>query len=149
MIQIHKFIFSPGVWIGEGTISFSTSPQSIHFYTKWLNNEYHPTFGYISSQQVEMQGVEESVFNKLIITEATPTSFVMTLENNLIGKVTGKGVIDVKTIAWEYRNGKDLEGFEVYELQDNGDYLFHAEYSSTDQYRTIIDGRIWPKSSTL
>jgi hypothetical protein len=71
----------------------------------------------------------------------------MELENELLGKVKGAGVIDEKTIAWEFHGTGGLEGFEVYELQDNGDYMMHAEYSSPDQFRTIIDGRIWKKNA--
>lgn len=142
----HGFIFTPGIWIGEGKISFSTSPENIHFYTKWTN-EYDENKGYICEQQVELQGIDDSVFNRLVFSDLTPESFVVTLENDLVGKVTGKGVIDLRTIAWEYRLGPDFEGFEVYELQDNGDYMLHAEYSSPDQYRTIINGRVWKKST--
>lgn len=142
----HSFIFSPGIWIGEGKITFSTSPEAIHFYTKWIIEEFDEKVGYICRQQVEMLGVDDRVFNNLTFSDVTPQSFIVTLENNLIGRVTGKGIIDVKTIAWEYRSGTDFEGFEVYELQDNGDYMMHAEYSSPDQYRTIVDGRIWKKS---
>ena len=94
-----------------------------------------------------MRGVDENVFNSLTFFDITSTSFMVGLENELMGKVLGKGVLDEKTIAWEYRQGTDFEGFEVYELQDNGDYMLHAEYSSPDQYRTIIDGRIWKKST--
>lgn len=145
--QKHHFIFSPGVWIGEGKITFSTSPESIRFFTKWTIQDFDQKVGYLCQQQVEMLGVEESVFNQLTVFDTTAESFAVCLENDLIGKVLGKGVVDQKTIAWEYRQGTDFEGFEVYELQDNGDYMLHAEYSSPDQYRTIIDGRIWKKST--
>ncbi len=147
-LQHHQFIFSPGIWIGEGKITFSTSPETIQFYTKWVVEKYDEKKGYFCEQQVEMQGVEESVFNRIIFSHVTPQSFEITLENDLVGTVSGKGLVDPKTIAWEYRvPGRDFEGFEVYELQDNGDYMLHAEYSSPDQYRTIIDGRIWKKST--
>jgi hypothetical protein len=65
----------------------------------------------------------------------------------MLGSVQGKGIIDAKTIAWEFRGHPDFEGFEVYELQENGDFMLHAEYSSLDQIRTIIDGRIWKKAT--
>lgn len=145
--QQHSFIFSPGIWIGEGKITFSTSPENIHFYTKWIIEKLDEKIGYVCQQEVAMQGVEESVFNNLTFSEVTPQSFIVTLENELVGTVAGKGIIDAKTIAWEYRPGTDFEGFEVYELQDNNEYMLHAEYSSPDQYRTIVDGRIWKKST--
>jgi hypothetical protein len=55
-------------------------------------------------------------------------------------------VIDAKTIAWEFRNNEEFQGFEVYELQENGDYMLHAEYSTSEDFRTIIDGRVWQKA---
>lgn len=143
---MHGFIFKSGIWIGEGKLAFSTSPEIIHFYTKWIVQKEEGK-EHICEQQVEMQGIEDSVFNKLTFTNVTPTSFTVTLENEMIGKVVGQGVIDEKTIAWEYHAGTDFEGFEVYELQENGDYMLHAEYFSPDQYRTIVDGRIWKKST--
>jgi hypothetical protein len=142
----HQFIFTPGTWVGEGTINFSTSPETIHFYTKWtVENPDQSALDW--KQQVEMRGADDCVYNKLAFSEVSQDSFVVTLENDMIGKASGKGVIDAKTIAWEYRQVNDFEGFEVYELQEDGDYMMHAEYSSTDQYRTVINGRIWKKAT--
>lgn len=142
----HIFIFQPGTWIGEGKIAFSASPESVRFYTKWaIDTENNGTVS--AEQQVEMQGSEPNTKTQFSISDITPSSFVIELDNETLGKVTGTGVIDQKTIAWEFRaNGEGLEGFEVYELQENGDYMLHAEYASADQFRTIIDGRIWKKS---
>ena len=36
-----------------------------------------------------------------------------------------------------------FEGFEFYEKQKDDSYLMRAEYSTTDQYRTLIIGKIW------
>ena len=99
----------------------------------------------VCQQKVELQGTDENIINDVVIYNITPTAFTITLENTIFGKTAGQGIIDNKTIAWEYRNPDVVEGFEVYEIQDNGDYLFHAEYAS-DQFRTIIDGRIWKKA---
>lgn len=141
----HQFLFHPGSWIGEGRVSFNASAEIIRFYTKWLIEA--AVNGEISSlQEVEMQGTEPNMFNRFKVSQVTPISFVIALENELLGQVTGSGVVDEKTIAWEFHGKGSLEGFEVYELQDNGDYLLHAEYSSLDQFRTIIDGRVWKKS---
>ncbi|MBS4167107.1 Uncharacterized protein NEOC65_002213 [Neochlamydia sp. AcF65] len=143
--QTHHFIFHPGVWIGEGKITFSTSPESLHFYTKWVVDKQKEKIGYICQQSVEILGIDEQVSNQLTFFEMAPASFSVRLENELIGSVSGKGVIDAKIIAWEYPLSNDFEGFEVYELQENGDYLLRAEYNSSDQYRTIIEGKIWKK----
>ena len=93
-----------------------------------------------------MQGTEPNMKNAFVITHITSSSFEIDIENDLLGKVHGTGVIDARTIAWEFHGKDSLEGFEVYELQEDGDYMMHAEYTSVDQFRTIIDGRIWKKS---
>lgn len=140
----HEFIFQTGQWIGEGKISFSSSPEQLHFYTKWMialpkERSIH------CKQKVETQGSDEQVLNDFKISDATDSSFKIELKNEHVGKVEGVGIIDAKTIAWEFRGNNQIEGFEVYERQENGDYAVHAEYSSSDQFRTIIDGRIWKK----
>lgn len=146
----HPFIFEPGKWIGEGKIKFSSALEDVKFYTKWNIPKSGEKIGkpemVICSQQVEMQGNNEQVINRFYFHSFTPTSFGIELENDLVGKVQGKGIIDDKTFAWEFRGHPGFEGFEVYELLDNGDYMLHAEYASPDQFRTIIDGRIWKKS---
>lgn len=151
----HAFIFEPGQWIGEGRVRFSSSPDEIKFYTKW-NIPDVKTGGTSTDrqtiycfQQVEMRGTNEQVLNQFCFSEITPLGFLIELENELVGKVRGKGVIEPKTIAWEFRGHSNFEGFEVYELLENGDYMLHAEYSSLDQFRTIIDGRIWKKVSKM
>lgn len=147
----HQFIFSPGDWIGQGRITFSHSPGHIRFYTKWIINKEQK--GIIrAEQQIEQEGESVLLFNTLQFSAITAKSFEVLLSNDLTGKVSGKGVIEPNTIAWEFRKpnetGKEeqVEGFEVYEIQENGDYMLHAEYFSSGQYRTIIDGRIWQKN---
>lgn len=87
--------------------------------------------------------------NKFTLTEIKNNTFIITLENESLGKVIGKGVYDDKTVAWEFSN-KELgfEGFEVYELQEDGGYVTRGEYISIDQLRTIIEGKIWKKQAT-
>lgn len=142
----HDFLLTPGLWLGEGKISFSASPEFIKFYTKWDIKEEAP--GIMGATQiVEMQGLEEQqVINVFTIKEILPESFQLTLENEIVGMVEGKGVRDRHTIAWEFRNHTTFEGFEVYEKQENGDYFLHAEYGAPDQFRTIIEGLIWLKT---
>ena len=142
----HLFIFQPGIWIGEGRIAFSASPETVRFYTKW-NIQPLKRGDIPAEQQVEMQGSEPNTKTQFRFFNVTDKSFSVELDNETLGKVSGTGIIDLKTIAWEFHSqGEGLEGFEVYELQDNGDYMLHAEYASADQFRTIIDGRIWKKS---
>ncbi|MBA3815348.1 MAG: hypothetical protein H0X29_02285 [Parachlamydiaceae bacterium] len=142
----HEFLFSPGQWVGEGRITFSSSADHLRFYTKWLITK--DAIGNLLCQQhVEMEGGQDRVINAFLVSNITPDSFAIELSNDLLDKVSGKGIIDPQTIAWEFRGHNDFEGFEVYESQANGDYMLHAEYSSLEQFRTIIDGRIWKKST--
>ncbi|HRD55229.1 MAG TPA: hypothetical protein PLC42_02420 [Parachlamydiaceae bacterium] len=138
------FIFEKGIWIGEGQVKFSTGLEQIHFYTKWEikaleNGEIH------CKQQVEMRGGGENVTNRFIFSNIQEKRFLISIENDVLGKAQGSGIADEKKIAWEFRDHADFEGFEVYELQENGDYLLHAEYIS-EEHRTTIDGRIWKKN---
>lgn len=145
----HLFLLTSGYWIGEGRICFNASPDVLKFYTRWIINPLMKgkiVESISCSQEVEIQGTEEHIKNHFLLSVITPTSFNIQLENDLIGTVEGSGVIDKKKIAWEFRGNPTFEGFEVYELQENNDYLFHAEYVSPDQFRSVIDGRIWLKS---
>ncbi len=143
----HDFMSTPGEWIGEGRITFTVSPDRLHFYTKWVIKK--DALGLISCQQtVEMEGREENLNNDFVISNISSQAFDIELTNELLGTISGKGIIDTRTIAWEFRGHPDFEGFEVYELQDNGDYMLHAEYATTENFRTIVDGRIWKKTTT-
>lgn len=138
------FIFTPGLWLGEGKMTFSTSPEFLKFFTKWEIKE--EANGLIKATHiVEMQGVEEQVINRLTFQNVTDTSFTVILENNLFGQVEGKGLCNNNVIAWEFHDQSTFEGFEVYEKQENGDYFFHAEYGAPDQFRTLVEGLIWRK----
>lgn len=140
----EAFIFSPGIWLGEGKITFTASPEVLSFFTRW---ESEPSEQNVirCTQQVEMQGVDDKVINHFRFFDMTPTSFSIELENDLVGCVKGKGIISPTELAWEFRGHPSFEGFEIYRLKDNKDYSLHAEFSSPDQFRTIIDGRIWKK----
>jgi hypothetical protein len=145
-MQPQDFIFTSGIWLGEGKISFSNSPEFIKFYTKWEIAEESPKV-VKAVQVVEMQGVEEHVINIFRFKDITPTSFSVSLENILVGTITGTGLRAERLIAWEFRGKSAIEGFETYEQQENGDYFLHAEYGTPDQFRTIIEGLIWRKGS--
>ncbi len=145
----HPFFIEEATWLGEGKIAFSASPDIIRFFTKWqipapqIKVEGHPCL-----QVVEMLGDREQIENNLRFYDLKSHEFKVDLDNQLIGTVQGTGFFDELKIAWEFRGHPNFEGFEIYELQENGDYIFHAEYVSPDQFRSIIDGRIWKKAST-
>lgn len=146
----HQFIFNPGIWIGEGKLSFSYSSEQLRFYTKWRNAALKET-EILCTQQVEKQDMAELLCNRFTFSKITADSFMVELENDLFGHIQGTGIISPTTIAWEFHqergfgDSETVEGLEVYELQPSGDYLFHAEYLSNDKFRTMIDGRIWKK----
>ena len=42
-----------------------------------------------------------------------PDHFKIMMENERMGKISGKGVVDKKTIAWELREHPGWEGYEI------------------------------------
>lgn len=142
----HEFLFVPGRWVGQGKITFSNSNDLLRFYTSWMLTPGNEGEMYCN-QLVELQGVDEQILNSLKVYEITANDFKIDLESAPNGIAKGKGVIDLKTIAWEFHGTGSIEGFEVYELQDNGDYMVHAEYSIAGLFSTCVDGRIWRKES--
>ncbi len=139
---MHKFIFTPGVWQGEGQITFSMAEDELVFKTRWT---LAPKEGerILLSQTIEVDNVPDKMVNNFAISDMTASSFVIELENNLIGKVQGKGVVDEKTIAWEFRNTpQQFEGFEIYELQPDGSYKVRAEFTAGEGLRTYVKGTI-------
>lgn len=145
MTTQHNFLFHPEEWIGDGTITFNEFGHGLKFYTRW--KVFDSTKTEVScSQEIEVEGLMDKTQNRFTLSEIKPGSFSITLENESLGKVIGKGVMDDKTVAWEFSN-KELgfEGFEIYELQADGNYVTRGEYVSIDQLRTIIEGKIWKK----
>lgn len=139
---VHEFIFIPHKWRGQGIIELSMTEEEMRFFTRWT---VHPEKqGVIKCvQEIEIEGVTEKMFNYYQISEISSRGFDIELDNPLFGKVAGKGVIEKNTVAWEFRDSRsDFEGFEVYEITENG-YQVRAEYISDDQFRTIARGEIW------
>lgn len=143
---MDDFIFSPGVWLGEGKITFTASPDFIQFYMKWQIRAESPHI-MKATQIIQMQGIEESTVNHFTFMDLQANSFKVILESEIFGNVEGKGFTNNKIITWEFLKQADFEGFETYEKQENGNFLLHAEYGTEQQYRTIIKGIIWRKST--
>ena len=140
----HAFIFTPGTFNGQGKVTFSSSPDVIRFFTQWEVQERDSTV-IRAVQRVEMQGAPETLVNTFQFSAITSDSFDIELTNELLGAVHGKGVFNPTQFGWEFRGHPTFEGFEVYHVDDKNDYHVHAEYASPDQYRTIINGRLWRK----
>lgn len=144
----HLFFFSPGDWIGEGKILFSLSPDTLRFHTEWQVLEMADK-EIRAVQKVGMSGTEETLVNEYRVFHVTPAGFSIELSNELLGQAVGQGIIDDKQIAWEFRGHPNFEGFEIYRRIGEDEYSVHAEYSSPDQNRTIIDGRVWKRKQAL
>ncbi len=142
----HPFVFSPGEWLGTGTIRFSQSPDTLRYHTHWKC--FPEKDGKILLRQiVEIESGGDHVVNEYTLAPKSGSDFSMELNNDLIGQVAGKGIADEKTLSWELR-GDDLQGFEVYEREAEDAYLMRAEFTSDEDSRTTIEGKIWLKSTT-
>lgn len=143
----HDFLFNTGEWLGEGQVAFSTSEETIHFSTLW--SILQEDTGEIKLRhEVELVGVPERVVNELEVSSVTAETFAIVLSNDMVEKIQGNGIIEKDRIAWEFREEPGFEGFEIYNLKDDGSYDVHAEYLSSDQFRTIIDGHIWKRTTS-
>lgn len=140
----HNFILSPNSWIGEGKIQLNMFHEELNFLTRW-DAAHKDTEGLIEcNQEIQIKGLSDIMNNQFSIFNVTPTTFEIELENMALGKIGGKGIITDKLIAWEFRVPHlGFEGFEFYEKQKDDSYLMRAEYSTSDQYRTLIIGKIW------
>ncbi len=138
----HSFIFLPGRWIGTGKITFTMSPDVLSFHTEW-KVEQIDTQVIRCLQKVEVENGGEDMSNAFRFFNITENSFEIELENKIIGKAVGKGIFEKNVIAWEFRRQEDLEGYEVYELMTDNEYRLRAEYLADEEYRTIVEGRIW------
>ncbi|CRX38968.1 hypothetical protein [Estrella lausannensis] len=140
----HDFFFHEGTWLGEGRVQFSGSADEIKFYTKWqVGSEKNGAI--VLKQLVEMQGINEKMLNTYTLQSIQNEKFEISLTNDLLQDVRGKGVYDTGKIAWEFTSKGIFEGFEIFEKKADGTYQFHAEYSTEDLFRTVIDGVLWKK----
>jgi len=140
----HAFILSPNSWLGEGKIQLSMVEEELGFYTRW-NVASPDNGGKIECvQEIQVKGLSDVMINQFSFFDLTPSSFSIELENQALGKVIGSGIINDKVIAWEFRvNELGFEGFEFYEKQSDNSYFMRAEYATSDQFRTIIQGKVW------
>lgn len=144
----HLFVLEPGIWTGEGKIQLNMFEDELNFLTRWDSSMVNGQ-GFIECiQEVQVKGVSDIMHNQFSFFDITPTQFSVQLENIALGKVTGKGLISSKVLAWEFRvPSLGFEGFEFYEKQSDGSYLMRAEYSTSDEYRTLIRGRLYKQKN--
>ncbi|MBI3237157.1 MAG: hypothetical protein HYZ48_05620 [Chlamydiales bacterium] len=138
----HPFLLKPSRWLGQGRIQLNMVAEELNFVTKWSISE---SGGKIEClQEIQVKGLSEVMRNQFEISDVNSGEFQIQLENEALGKITGKGIINEKVIAWEFRiEEMGFEGFEFYEMQDEQNYLMRAEYATADQFRTLIQGKVW------
>lgn len=138
----HAFIFLPGKWQGTGKISFSMADDVLPFNMTWTVAENEEGI-FRFSQTVTVENFDEPLNNHFSLTNVTKNTFTIALENTLVGRVEGKGIFDEKIIAWEFKKAQEgFEGYEIYELQEDGSYKMRAEFMGGDDLRTFVTGTI-------
>ncbi|MEM8727267.1 MAG: hypothetical protein AAGE99_00930 [Chlamydiota bacterium] len=140
----HPFILKPGSWLGEGKVTLSMMDEQLPFYTRWKVPGDEK--GRIESiQEIQISGLSDVMQNQFAFYDITWKEFSIELENQSLGRVVGKGMINDRLIGWEFRLASlGFEGFEFYEKSEILDtYLMHAEYATNDDFRTVIHGKIW------
>ncbi|WP_194847681.1 hypothetical protein [Candidatus Neptunochlamydia vexilliferae] len=145
MSKKHSFILKPGPWLGEGKISLSMAEEAMPFFTRWKVPEPDEKGRIDSLQEIQISGLQDMMQNQFSFYDITPKGFQIELQNQSLGKVVGKGMINEKLIGWEFRlDHLGFEGFEFYEKGEAPDtYLLHAEYATNDDFRTVIHGKVW------
>ncbi len=145
MINQHPF-FTPGAWLGEGKIRLSMVEEELGFFTRW-NISQDAEKNIEGVQEIQVKGLSDIMFNQFVFFDILHDKFKIKLENQALGKVEGTGILTDNLIAWEFRAPEmGFEGFEFYEKQPDNSYLMRAEYATTDQFRTIIQGKVWQQS---
>ena len=119
--------------------------EKLKFFSKWRVQPIDEEGKIECSQKIEISSIAEEMHNHFTLFEIGKEAFKVTLESQSVGKVEGQGIIRPKLISWELRQGAEgVDGFEFFEL-DGEEYKHHAEYATGQDYRTVIDGKIWKK----
>ena len=146
----HSFIFSSGSWHGEGKIVLNMVEEELIFNTNWAvqNRDFSGKVG--AAQEIQINGLSDHMRNDLTFYDFSQKTFSVDMENPNIGRISGTGLYDDKTIAWEFRNNDmNFEGYETYTAQPDGSYQMRGEYVTSDQFRTRIEARIWQKTNEV
>ena len=147
MIQ-HQFLLTPTNWLGQGKIQLNMVSEELAFFTRWNASNVDGDGRIECLQEIQVKGLSDVMHNEFFIYNMANGEFTIDLENQALGRVTGNGLITDKVIAWEFRVEEiGFEGFELYEKQDDKNYLMRAEYATSDQFRTLIQGRVWQQTT--
>ncbi|MBI5274124.1 MAG: hypothetical protein HY860_03610 [Chlamydiales bacterium] len=144
----HKFLFSGGNWIGEGSIQLSNVEEVLVFYTRWKSTTGDPDLLEVdATQEIQVAGHTDIMLNQYLFSNFDGKRFEVELENQAWGKVFGEGIIDDGFIGWEFRdNDLGFEGYEYYQLQQDGSCEMKGEYATGDEFKTLIQGKIWKQT---
>jgi hypothetical protein len=144
----HQFLLSPSSWLGQGKIQLNMVSEELAFFTRWNAGTVDSDGRIECLQEIQVKGLSDIMHNEFFIYNLASGEFTIDLENQALGKITGKGLVNDKVIAWEFRIEEiGFEGFELYEKQDEKNYLMRAEYATSDQFRTLIQGRVWQQTT--
>ena len=142
----HPFILETGRWIGEGHIRFSMMEEGpLSFVTSWEIPAPDCKGKVAAVQEIRVAGLAQNMCNRLVFYDIQSNQFAIELQNQSLGAVIGQGIINPALFGWEFRLEKfGFEGFEFYETgKEERTYLFHAEYATAEDFRTVIHGKIW------
>ncbi|HEY2810479.1 MAG TPA: hypothetical protein VGJ00_03720 [Rhabdochlamydiaceae bacterium] len=144
MTHHHPFLLTPSSWLGQGKIRLNMVTEELVFFTRWDNGHSDAQGRIECMQEIQVKGLSEIMHNRFAIYDINSGEFTIDLENQALGKIVGKGVVNDKVIAWEFRvEEMGFDGFEFYEKIDDENYIMRAEYATSDQFRTLIEGKIW------
>jgi hypothetical protein len=144
----HPFLLTPNTWLGQGKIQLNMVSEELAFFTRWTVNSVDGDGRIECAQEIQVKGLSDIMHNEFLIHNFTGGEFFIDLENQALGRVTGKGLINDQVIAWEFRVEEiGFEGFELYEKKDDKNYIMRAEYATDDQFRTLIQGRLWQQTT--
>ncbi|MBS0603467.1 MAG: hypothetical protein JSS60_00355 [Verrucomicrobia bacterium] len=144
----HQFLLTPSSWLGQGKIQLNMVSEELAFFTRWSVENVDGDGRIECTQEIQVKGLSDIMHNEFLIYNLASGEFAIDLENQALGRITGKGLVNDKVIAWEFRVEEiGFEGFELYEKQDDKNYLMRAEYATSDQFRTLIQGRVWQQTT--
>lgn len=144
------FLLTPGRWVGEGMIELSQVEEKIPFIIRWSIPEFSENDPFIeTSQEIQFVGHSEKMVNYFSFFNIEKGSFSVILENDTIEKVMGKGLIKGSDwIGWEFKeNLLGFDGYEYYQRKGQS-IIMEAEYSTSDDLRTGMRGKIWKATKT-
>ena len=119
--------------------------EKIPFIVKWMVPSFKPEDPYLELiQQIQIKGHSEVMTNNFTFKDFEKHRFSIILESDNIGQVMGPGHIKSDWIGWEFKeNLIGFDGYEYYQHQGDGHYIMEAEYSTSDDLRTVMRGKLW------